>query len=274
MITHAELVHARDALLDRTVTFFVGQPDVLGIFLAGSVPAGSADAYSDLDLRVIATHEGRQRLVEGRLDWPSHWGDVMFNEWIDGTNHCVSHFRPFLKVDVFYRTPDDFRPSPWFRMPCRVLLDREGIVQRVLAESQSLTFERPPSREVSRVLSKAMAGAHEVVRRARRGELHFAQTLLDEVRSHMVHLDGWIHGRETSVPQDLRVAARISPDLLEALGKSYVALAAHDIEEAMVRLGLTLAQQIADLHRRFDLNRPLDADLFAIELVTKKRVAF
>lgn len=62
MITHSELTQAREALLGRTVSFFEGQPDVIGIWLAGSLPAGSADAYSDIDLRIIATPEARRDL--------------------------------------------------------------------------------------------------------------------------------------------------------------------------------------------------------------------
>jgi hypothetical protein len=45
MITHEELLLAREALLDRTVSFFALQPEVTGIFLSGSLPAESADAY-------------------------------------------------------------------------------------------------------------------------------------------------------------------------------------------------------------------------------------
>lgn len=178
MITNAELVQARTLLLERTVSFFAERPDVLGIFLAGSLPAGSADAYSDIDLRIIATPEEQVRLLQGRLDWPRQWGDLLFNEWLDGTQHCVSHFRPFLKIDVFYWTPAIFRPSPWFGLPSEVLLDRAGLLETVLAQSQSLSFSPPSSEEVSRILSKALAGSHEVVRRARRGELHFAHSLL------------------------------------------------------------------------------------------------
>jgi hypothetical protein len=63
MITQRELVLARDTLLERTVSFFAEQPDVTGIFLAGSLPAGCADAYSDIDLRIIATTVGQRRLV-------------------------------------------------------------------------------------------------------------------------------------------------------------------------------------------------------------------
>jgi predicted nucleotidyltransferase len=80
MITRDELVLARAALLERTVSFFSEQPDVLGIFLAGSLAAGSADAYSDIDLRIIATAEHHARLVAGRLEWPTHWGELLFNE--------------------------------------------------------------------------------------------------------------------------------------------------------------------------------------------------
>jgi predicted nucleotidyltransferase len=273
MITHTELVQARQALLDRTVSFFTGQPDVVGIFLAGSLAAGSADAYSDIDLRVIATPEGQARLLNGRLDWPAQWGDLLFNEWLDGTQHCVSHFRPFLKIDVFYWTSDTFKPSAWFKHPARVFLDRTGIVQRVLDQSRSLSQPPPPPAEVSRVLSKALAGAHEVVRRSRRGELHFAQTLLDELRGHMTRLDGWLQRVDTRAPQDLKLERRVTPALLEALKQSYVGLDAREIDRAVVALGNVLAAQIAELHERFDLGRSRATDLDALALVTNREVA-
>lgn len=273
MITHTELIEARETLLDRTISFFTQQPDVVGIFLAGSLPAGSADAYSDIDLRIIATPEGQVRLVKGRLDWPAHWGDLLFNEWLNGTQHCVPHFRPFLKIDVFYWTPAIFKPSPWFGKPAQVFLDRDGLVQSVLAQSQALTFSPPSADEVSRILSKALAGTHEVVRRARRGELHFAQSLLDELWSHMAQLDGWIQTLEPSAPHDLKWAARLSPALVTAFERSYVGLNATELDEAAVGLGRALAQQISELHQKFELNRLLTTDLFAVELVTRRQVA-
>ena len=273
MITHEELIQAREALLDRTVSFFAQQPDVLGIFLAGSLPAGSADAYSDIDLRIICTPDGQARLLAGRLDWPGQWGDLLFNEWLNGTQHCVSHFRPFLKIDVFYWTPVTFTPSPWFGMPAKVFLDRDGLVQRVLSESQSLAFSCSSSTEVSRTLSKALAGAHEVVRRARRGELHYAQSLLDELRSHMARLDGWLQGFEAAVALALKLASRLRPALREVFARSYVGLDAIELDQAVVALGQALTQQIPQLHQKFDLGRSLDADLLAVELVTQRQVA-
>jgi hypothetical protein len=210
--------------------------------------------------------------VKGRLDWPVHWGDLFFNEWLNGTQHCVSHFRPFLKIDVFYWTPAIFTPSPWFGMPAKVFLDRDGLVQSVLAQSQLLTFSPPSPHEVSRILSKALAGAHEVVRRTRRGELHFAQSLLDELRSHMARLEGWIQGFEPSAPHELKWATRLSPALMTAFARSYVGLNATELNEAVVALGRTLARQIPELHRKFELNRPMATDLSAVGLVTGRQV--
>lgn len=272
MITHDELVLAREALLERTVSFFAAQPDVTGIFLAGSLAAGSADAYSDIDLRVIATPEGQARLVSGRLDWPAQWGDLLFNEWVDGTQHCVSHFRPFVKIDVFYWTPQMFKPSAWFKMPTKILLDRDGLVQSTLAQSQSLAFSPPPCAEVSRVLSKALAGIHEVVRRTRRGELFSAQSLLDELRVNMARLDAWILGFEPAAPHDLKLTERVSSALITALHRSYIGLNAADIDQAVVDLSTVLARQIVDLHDKFDLKRKLATDLSAADLVRERQV--
>jgi hypothetical protein len=272
MITHDEILAAREALLERTVSFFAAQQDVTGIFLSGSLPAGSADAYSDIDLRVIATTEAQASLVSGRLDWPTQWGDLLFNEWVDGTQHCVSHFRPFVKIDVFYWTPEMFKPSPWFRMPAKIFLDRDGLVQSTLAQSQSLAFGPPPRAEVSRVLSKALAGMHEIVRRARRAELFFAHSLLDELRSNMVTLDSWIQEFEPAAPHDRKLAERVSGVLRTALQRSYVGLDTDDIDQAVVELSTVLVGQIIDLHNKFDLKRKLATDVFAADLVRNREV--
>jgi hypothetical protein len=45
-IGHDELIQARAALLERIVAFFAEQPNVIGIFLAGSIPAGTDNAYA------------------------------------------------------------------------------------------------------------------------------------------------------------------------------------------------------------------------------------
>jgi predicted nucleotidyltransferase len=166
-IYQRDLVEAREAVLDRAVGALAEHPGVIGIVLAGSLASDSSDAYSDIDLRAITTPEAHADLVGARLSAPASWGELLFNEWSEGGTRCVSHFRPFLKADVFYINVNDFHPSPWLRFPATILLDRTGVVRDVLNRSRDLPFDPPPDSEVSRILSKGLAAAHEVVRRVR-----------------------------------------------------------------------------------------------------------
>lgn len=113
----AQLIEARERLLKTAVDYFTRDPDVLGIFLGGSMAAGTVDAYSDIDLRVVVSPEEHPRFVRHRLEMPKAWGDFLFNEWLEGAQHCVSHFRPFGKIDVFYISLAEFRPPRG--MACR-----------------------------------------------------------------------------------------------------------------------------------------------------------
>lgn len=273
MISHREIEKARDEVLDRAISYFAELPDVVGVWLGGSLPAGSSDAYSDIDLKVIAPPDEQARLVAARLEMGAHWGDLLFNEWLDEAFHCIYHFRPFVKMDVFYVSTEIWQPSPWLRFPAKVFLDRTGAVRGVLERSATLSFPAPASREVSRVLSKALAGLHEVVRRTRRGEALYAQALLGELRHNMIRLDDWICGFTPSHPADLKLERRLTGDLEPALKASYVDLDAHALEAAAVRLSEVLVRQIRELHSAYALARSLENDLFAAEVVRGRQVA-
>lgn len=270
-ITLNELVEARACLLDAAVSFFTRDAGVDGLYLGGSLAADAADAYSDIDLKVVAGSLEQKRLVAARLTAPAAWGDLLFNEWIEGAEHCVSHFRPFLKIDVFYLDAAAFAPSPWLRLPIRVFLDRTGQVRDVIARSQQLPFPRPTGREVSRILSKALAGAHEVVRRVRRGELLFAQALLSELRDHLSQLDRWLHASVPAGPAD-RVRGP-SAAMRRALEESCVAAEAAAMEAALVRLAEVLRAQVIGAHGQFVLDRELEDDLYSLDLIANREVA-
>src|SRR5215470_4483548 len=96
------LVTARDRLLETASGHFALQPGVVAVFLGGSLPAATADAYSDIDLRVVVEADRHEDFVRRRLEIPRQWDGFLFNEWLEGAIHCVSHFRPFLKIDIFY----------------------------------------------------------------------------------------------------------------------------------------------------------------------------
>ncbi|EDX83197.1 hypothetical protein S7335_376 [Synechococcus sp. PCC 7335] len=272
MISQQQLVLERTQLLQQASAYFSQQQDVVGVFVAGSIPNGSADAYSDIDLRVVATPTGQERLVSEKFDIPVLWGNWLFNEWRSGTQHCVSHFRPFLKIDVFYWNVETLEPSPSLRFAADILFDRTGQVQELLNRSALLTFPTPETTEVSRVISKALACAHEALRKAKRGELFYAQSLIESLRSYIIQMEDWLRSFEPVTVADFKIEHRISDRLRAVLISSYAPLEAITLESVTIELSKVLSEQIPELHSRFDLRRSLENDTYAVELVTKQLV--
>jgi predicted nucleotidyltransferase len=93
------LINARNQLLDNALKYFLSQPEVKAIFIAGSLAAGTTDEFSDIDLRVVVAHEDHQQFIVSRLAAPKQWGDFLYHEWVKDAIHCVSHFKPFNKID-------------------------------------------------------------------------------------------------------------------------------------------------------------------------------
>jgi len=151
--------------------------------------------------------------VDRRRENPKQWPGFLFNEWVPGAQHCVSHFRPFGKIDIFYYDAAVLAPSPWYRLPIRVLHDPEGIVADIIERSWGLPFTMSDD-DLDSSISKGLAAAHETYRRARRGELFYALSLLDELRQHIMQADDWLHDRtpETAVAAkfDIRGALQFS----------------------------------------------------------------
>ena len=260
------LITEREKLLSSVVDYFVSDPSVVGLFLGGSLPAGTADAYSDIDMRVVVTPDEHERFVSSRLEMPKHWGNFLFNEWLEGATHCVSHFQPFLKIDVFYICMTDCKPSPWLSLPTDVLYDPKGILADVIGKSMGLPFEVDED-EIDRSISKGIACVHEVYRRVRRGELFFAQSLLDGIRHYMTQADDWINSRPPQAVTLSKLEQRGSESIIQTFQKSYVGLDGCEIDKALRELLVTFRQQVVDLHKKFRLRRALKNDLDAIDVI-------
>lgn len=271
-ISLAQIQRAREEMLERVVEFFSTQQGVVGLLLVGSIPNGSADAYSDIDLRVFTTPETHADFVNKRLETPLQWGELLFNEWRDGTEVCVSHFRPFIKIDVFYWNADEVNPSPWFNLPSTILLDRDNALKSFLASCAGMQFDKPANNEISRIISKALACAHESLRRARRGELYYAQSMLERVREYLVQMEDWINQFEPEQTTDLKLEKRISPRLQQVLTQAYPPLDAQKIEDSLVVVCTLLLDQMVDLHKFFKLDRNYEMDMVAVKLVVNKRI--
>ena len=157
------IIHARERILKESMAYFKSDPATKGIFLAGSLATNGSDAYSDIDLRVVVKDDEINRFVENRLEAPKRWGELLFNQWLPRTHHCVSHFKPFVKMDVFYYGVSEFKPSPWYTLPIQIAYDPEGIVKKLIDQSASLSFEIDID-VIDRIMSRGIACTHEAYR--------------------------------------------------------------------------------------------------------------
>jgi len=260
------LTDARDRLLDTAVRFFSRDPAVTGIFLGGSLAAGSADAFSDIDLRVVVQPDRHAYYVEQRREIPKAWPGFLFNEWVPGAQHCVSHFRPFGKIDIFYHDAGTLSPSPWYRLPIRILHDPEGIVADLVKRSAELSFAVSDD-ELDFSISKGLAAAHETWRRAKRGELIYALTLLDELRQHIMYADDWLHDQTPETAVMAKFDRRASPDVLSVLQASYCPREADALLAALHSLVKLYRSQVVALHDKFELSRLRESDLEALHII-------
>lgn len=264
--TREDLEKARSDLLATAVGWFKTEPGVLGIFLGGSIAAETADAYSDIDLRIVVEPKQHPHFVEKRREIPTQWPGFLFNEWLPGTQHCVSHFQPFGKIDIFYYDAAKLTPSPWHRLPIKILHDPAGIVTDLVKRSEGLTFT-VAEEDVDVSISKGLAAAHETNRRAKRGELFYAQTLLDELRHHMMQADDWLHDRAPETTVMAKFDKRASGTVLTDLTMSYCLREGEAILAALRSLVRTYRSQVLALHEKRQLSRPLKNDMAALDIV-------
>ena len=206
----------RDRLLREISDDFRRDSDVVGVFLAGSLAAGTADAHSDVDLRIVVESSALSRFCAQRLSRPTRWSGFLFNEWGDDETCCVSHFENFAKVDIFYVTTDGLRPSPWLALPIRVLHDATGTIEAARASSTVLNVSADPVR-IEQLLGKTTSYAIELARRVGRGELVYAQSLLDGLRNRIVTLEDFLENRTPGINCSFKIEKRVSPQLLSAL---------------------------------------------------------
>jgi hypothetical protein len=167
----------RKKLLAAIVRDFTTDALIRGVFIAGSLSAGDADLYSDIDLRIVVDAEDLNDFVAYKTVRPNTWGSVLFYEDLgSAVAHTVAHFDGFIKVDCFYYCVSDLTPSLALKN-IRILHDPLGIVGCVHRRSQSLVYQTSAD-EVERWRYKVLAYAHEVYRRCKRGELSYARKMV------------------------------------------------------------------------------------------------
>lgn len=260
------ITQEREEILKRLTDYFCERPGVVGLFVSGSVAEGTADAWSDLDVRVVVDGVHFEELCAQRHAAAENWGKLLFNTGAMGPNMCVSHFVPLVKVDVFYYRPADLNPSPWIARGIRVLLDDHGVVRDLIQRSAGMTF-RPDPAEVNRTINNAFANMHEVVRRVERGELAYAQSILAAVRWNIAVAEAYLHDR----PPTGLAHFETDCDDVEVL-RAVAADPPHEAQSILVALkGLlpVLRKQMVALEKQFALCRNAERDEASLAVVER-----
>ena len=73
-----ELNAARQSLLDKVTEYFLARKGVEALYIQGSVAAGSADEFSDIDFRIVIQPEFYEQYISERFSAPQNWGEWLF----------------------------------------------------------------------------------------------------------------------------------------------------------------------------------------------------
>jgi len=251
----------RQNLLDKIAEYFLRKDDIEALYIQGSVAARTTDEFSDIDFRVVINVDRCEQVASERFEAPKLWGDWVYNEWTDKFWVCVSHFKPFNKVDVIYLKPEHIQPSPWFLLPTQVVYDREDLVQQTIQASEGMKFVLELG-EIDRLISKGLAYAEEVYRRVMRDELFYAQSLLDAFRGLLIQLDDYSRNSPFASSASLsHFEQRGSRTLIENLKLSYTALERQPMLYTLSKLLEAYQNQIIKLHEKLPLQREQTLDL-------------
>lgn len=266
-----ELNSARDRLYKNVIDYFLAKDNIEALYIQGSVAAGSADEFSDIDLRVVVHPKAYRRYISERFDAPQLWGEWIYNEWTGRPWVCVSHFKPFNKIDVLYFKQEELQPSPWFLLPTEVIYDPKGLVQQVIQASQKLDFSLLTVDEVERLIGKGLAYAEEVYRRVKRDELFYAQSQLDSFRWVLIQFDDYLHHSlpSSGFGSPSHFERRGSKTIVEVLKISYAVLEQRSLLQALDTLLHQYQQQVIQLHKSLSPKRSLEIDLDWIDTILK-----
>ncbi|MFC3417938.1 nucleotidyltransferase domain-containing protein [Salinicoccus hispanicus] len=156
-------------------------PDVLAVYLGGSLAKGDYDNYSDIDLHTIVAPGKRVEFIKNKRVRAERWGNILFHEDANPLGPVVvTHYIPFIKVDSWYHAPEEIVPSIWLK-GVDVLHDPKGIISNTIKESSNISYILS-TQEVEVWKSKILAFAHETYRAVMREEIYHAESNLDKMR--------------------------------------------------------------------------------------------
>lgn len=177
----ASIPKHREILLRNALKDLTADPNVLAIYLGGSLAKKNFDNYSDIDLHTIVRLEKRREFIGNKRKRAEEWGNVLFHEdaYPNGPV-VVTHYDCFIKIDSWYHTPEEIVPSIWLK-GLKVLYDPTNIITNIIKESSNCTY-KVLTDEVENWKGKILAFTHETYRAVMRKEMYHAEFNLDRIR--------------------------------------------------------------------------------------------
>lgn len=178
--------------LDRFVMACEQDDRIMAAFLGGSRGRGEADAFSDVDLCVIAKADAFEALVGDRTGFVGRLGNPLFLEDFGFTGLVFFVLDDGIEGELFFGSDgrlEELEPGPTFR----TLFDPGGILEGV-----AFAEERTDPAEQQEVLRQILSWFwHELshfITAIGRGELWWAAGQLESLRGHCVNLVRIEHG--------------------------------------------------------------------------------
>jgi hypothetical protein len=231
---------ARDALLARIVAVLADDQRMVAAWLQGSIAAGTADAWSDLDLHVVVRDDDFARVVAERMALYRRVGEPSLAQHLmqQGPSFFVLLLYPGgIEVDwSLWPLKDARRPAQ-----SRLLFDRAGVP---LAPATPVPAEERATRALRR-LEFFWAMAAVGVKNAGRGHTHWAADSLDLMHDAFDGLWRLVHRPDGPDPALLATRHRPPEPELQALMPRLPAT----IDPAIVLAAiLTLCAEMERLH--------------------------
>lgn len=146
-----DLSSAHRALFERAVNYFRDDARVVGMILGGSLAHGLADAYSDVDLYVVADDESFDAVFEERDVAALTVGSPLLQFTVDpipgGSRDYIVTYPGPVKLDLMYYRESEILPAAKWD-GCVVLKDASGLMVGVRERSRDLAPPSPSSEEL------------------------------------------------------------------------------------------------------------------------------
>lgn len=124
------------AILEQALACYLPDDRVAGVMLYGSLALGQGDAFSDIDLNILAVPEHRTELLSQASEAMRTFGDMLFVFRADhlSPTQVVAHYANHVKLDLDFVLPDELGVYAE-RRHHRIFKDTSGDLAKVRARS-------------------------------------------------------------------------------------------------------------------------------------------